>query len=58
MSKIILALRTFLWLALPFFRSHDRWRARGLLAGVIGADTSRGFQDAGDLSQHGVSGSS
>ena len=38
MSKIILALRTFLWLALPFFRSHDKWRARGLLAGVIGAE--------------------
>src|SRR5262245_24177471 len=38
MSKIILALRTFLQLALPYFRSDDRWRARGLLAGVIGAE--------------------
>jgi putative ATP-binding cassette transporter len=38
MSKIILALRTFLWLALPYFRSHDKWRARGLLAGIIGAE--------------------
>jgi putative ATP-binding cassette transporter len=40
MSNIILALRTFLWLALPFFRSDDKWRARGLLAGVIGAELS------------------
>jgi len=38
MSRIILAFRTFMWLALPFFRSDDRWRARGLLAGVIGAE--------------------
>src|SRR5262245_36989809 len=38
MSKIILALRTFVWLALPYFRSDDKWRARGLLAGVIGAE--------------------
>src|SRR5262245_53669090 len=38
MSKVVLALRTFLWLAVPFFRSKERWRARGLLAGVIGAE--------------------
>ena len=35
MSNVIFALRTFLRLALPYFRSEDRWRARGLLAGVI-----------------------
>src|SRR5712691_7655833 len=38
MSNFILALRTFLRLALPYFRSEQRWRARGLLAGVIGAE--------------------
>src|SRR6266545_3065601 len=38
MSRIILALRTFLSLALPYFRSHDKWQARGLLAGVGGAE--------------------
>ena len=38
MDRIILALRTFLTLALPYFRSEDRWRARALLAGVIGAE--------------------
>ena len=35
MSNVIFALRTFLRLALPYFRSEDRWRARGLLFGVI-----------------------
>jgi putative ATP-binding cassette transporter len=35
MSNVIFALRTFLRLALPYFRSEDRWRARGLLLGVI-----------------------
>jgi putative ATP-binding cassette transporter len=38
MDRIILALSTFLSLALPYFRSEDRWRARGLLAGVIAAE--------------------
>ena len=38
MNKVIFALRTFLRLALPYFRSEDRWRARALLAGVIGAE--------------------
>jgi putative ATP-binding cassette transporter len=38
MDRIILALRTFLSLALPYFRSQERWRARGLLAGVIAAE--------------------
>ena len=38
MSRIILALRTFLVLALPYFRSEDRWRARFLLTGVIAAE--------------------
>ena len=38
MSRVILALRTFLVLALPYFRSEDRWRGRTLLAGVIAAE--------------------
>jgi len=38
MSNVIIALRTFLRLALPYFRSEDRWRARGLLVGVIGSE--------------------
>src|SRR5205085_2169012 len=38
MDRIIVALRTFLTLALPYFRSEDRWRARLLLAGVMGAE--------------------
>ena len=38
MSNVIFALRTFLRLALPYFRSEDRWRARGLLVGVIGSE--------------------
>jgi vitamin B12/bleomycin/antimicrobial peptide transport system ATP-binding/permease protein len=38
MDRIIIALREFLTLALPFFRSEDKWRARALLAGVIGAE--------------------
>ena len=38
MDRVIVALRTFLTLALPYFRSEDRWRARLLLAGVIGAE--------------------
>ncbi len=38
MSNVIVALRTFLRLALPYFRSEDRWRARGLLLGVIGSE--------------------
>src|SRR5256885_2686005 len=38
MDRIIAALHTFLTLALPYFRSEDRWHARLLLAGVIGAE--------------------
>lgn len=38
MDRVIVALREFLTLALPYFRSEDRWYARGLLAGVIGAE--------------------
>ena len=38
MDRIILALSTFLSLALPYFRSQERWRARALLAGVIAAE--------------------
>jgi putative ATP-binding cassette transporter len=38
MSRLILALRTFFVLALPYFRSEDRWRGRLLLAGIVGAE--------------------
>jgi vitamin B12/bleomycin/antimicrobial peptide transport system ATP-binding/permease protein len=31
-------LRTFLRLATPYFSSEDRWRAWGLLCGVIGSE--------------------
>src|SRR5215470_17149417 len=40
MSKIIVALRTFSRVALPYFNGEERWRARGLLAGVVGAELS------------------
>ncbi len=40
MRNFLLAFRTFMWIALPYFRSDERWRARGLLAGVIGAELS------------------
>jgi putative ATP-binding cassette transporter len=38
MSNVIFALRTFLRLALPYFRSEDRWRAGGLLVGVVASE--------------------
>jgi vitamin B12/bleomycin/antimicrobial peptide transport system ATP-binding/permease protein len=38
MKNVVLALRTFFRLALPYFRSQERWRACGLLAGVIGSE--------------------
>jgi putative ATP-binding cassette transporter len=38
MNRVILGLRTFFALALPYFRSEDRWRARALLAGVVAAE--------------------
>src|SRR3989442_5658853 len=38
MKNVILALRTFFHLALPYFRSPDRGRACALLAGVIGSE--------------------
>jgi putative ATP-binding cassette transporter len=38
MDRIVIALRTFLTLALPYFRSQERWRARGLLLGVIAGE--------------------
>ena len=38
MSSVVIALRTFLMLALPYFRSEDRLRGRLLLAGVIAAE--------------------
>lgn len=38
MARVVLALRTFLALSLPYFRSEDRWRACGLLAAVVAAE--------------------
>jgi putative ATP-binding cassette transporter len=38
MRRVILALRTFLDLSLPYFRSEDRWRALTLLAAVVVAE--------------------
>jgi vitamin B12/bleomycin/antimicrobial peptide transport system ATP-binding/permease protein len=40
MNTFIVALRTFLRIALPYFRSEQRWQARGILLGVIGAELS------------------
>src|SRR3954468_23657644 len=38
MDRVIIALRTFLTLALPYFRSEERWRACALLLGVIAGE--------------------
>src|SRR5687768_6861285 len=38
MHRLIVAMRTFLVLALPYFRSDDRWPACALLTGVIAAE--------------------
>src|SRR5262245_891574 len=38
MRPIIQALRTFFALALPYFRSEERWNARFLLVGIVGAE--------------------
>jgi len=38
MTGVIIALRIFVQLALPYFRSEDRRRGRLLLAGVIAAE--------------------
>ena len=38
MTRFMLALRAFIALALPYFRSEDRWRGRALLAAVIAAE--------------------
>jgi putative ATP-binding cassette transporter len=38
MTSIATALRTFLRLALPYFRSEDRWIALSLLGGIVAAE--------------------
>lgn len=38
MRQIIEVFRTFFRIALPYFRSEERWIARGLLAGVVVAE--------------------
>src|SRR5690606_29900812 len=38
MKDFVLALRAMTALALPYFRSEDRWAGRALLAGVIAAE--------------------
>src|SRR5262245_51789118 len=40
MSTFMLAARTFLRIALPYFRSERRWQARGLLFGGVCAELS------------------
>ena len=40
MNTFTLAARTFLRIALPYFRSEERWQARCLLLGVVGAELS------------------
>jgi putative ATP-binding cassette transporter len=38
MSGVILALRKFLNVSLPYFRSEDRWAGCGLLAGIVAGE--------------------
>src|SRR5215216_6020919 len=38
MGRIIAILRTFLALALPYFRLEERWRACALLGGIVAAE--------------------
>ncbi len=38
MRQIVQVFRTFLTLALPYFRSEQKWQARALLAGVVVAE--------------------
>ncbi|MGE3146091.1 MAG: ABC transporter ATP-binding protein/permease [Pseudorhodoplanes sp.] len=38
MSGVIQALRTFLDVSLPYFRSEDRWAGCGLLAGIVAGE--------------------
>jgi len=38
MSRVVLALRTFLAVSLPYFRSEDRWAGRALLAGIVAGE--------------------
>jgi putative ATP-binding cassette transporter len=38
MDRVLLALRTFFSVALPYFRSEDRWAGRALLAGIVAGE--------------------
>ena len=38
MDRVVLALRTFFGLAMPYFRSEDRWAGRLLLAGIVAGE--------------------
>jgi len=38
MDRVVLALRTFFGLAMPYFRSEDRWAGRVLLAGIVAGE--------------------
>jgi putative ATP-binding cassette transporter len=38
MDRVVLALRTFFSLAVPYFRSEDRWAGRALLAGIVAGE--------------------
>ena len=45
MDRIIVTLREFLTLALPYFRSEERWVARGLLAVIVALELALVFID-------------
>ena len=38
MTGVVLALRTFMDVSLPYFRSEDKWAGRGLLAGIVAGE--------------------
>ena len=38
MDRVVLALRTFFSVALPYFRSEDRWAGRLLLPGIVAGE--------------------
>lgn len=38
MDRVVLALRTFFSVALPYFRSEDRWAGRALLGGIVAGE--------------------
>jgi len=51
MGRIIAILRTFLALALPYFRSEERWRACALLGAIVAAELGLVFVAVERVSQ-------